>query len=670
MGQGNSNVPPQPPLSDEISIRPAAAEAARPYDTILREDAFYLIDLEGRLLDCNRAAEAVLGYRKEEVLGRCLLDLGLLSPAEREKGAALLERNRRGEATGPDMLVLRHRNGALITVELRSYPVELDGLKAILGIARDNSERKRAEDALRQSQERYRVVSELVSDFAYSIRVDEAGGFRLEWVTDAAAHITGLSTDELQRQGIRSLVHPADAAAYAGFGEKLRAGESATVDYRVVTQNGETRWLRDYARPVWDAAHTRVVQVIGAARDITGRKRAQDERQRLEARLQSLEKQESLAVLAGGIAHDFNNILTGILGHASLALMKLPPTSPARGHLEQIEKAANRAADVAAKMLAYSGKGRFVVAPLDLSEIVENLASCLRESLPTNASLHLHLNEAIPELEGDAHQIRQVVTHLVQNACEALEEEGTIRVGTGLIDADQEYLSGAYLGEELPEGLYAFLRVADTGCGMDEQAKARMFDPFFTTKFVGRGLGLAEVLGIVRGHRGAIRVDTEPGEGTTMTVLFPARHQPEVETRPEPPLGAGNTAPGELGTILVIDDESVVLSVAEIALTAAGFNVIVAADGARGLAAFREAPDRIAAVVLDLSMPGMSGEQVLAGIRAIRPDARVIVSSGYDEREVAARLAGQEPTAFLPKPFRIQRLVDKLQEVLGLPPSA
>ena len=276
------------------------------------------------------------------------------------------------------------------------------------------------------------------------------------------------------------------------------------------------RWVHSEAVPI--TIDGRPATLVTST-DFTDRKRAEEERRKLDLRLRESQKIESLAVLAGGIAHDFNNLLTAVMGNASIALMELSPESPVREIVEEIETAARRAADLTGQMLAYSGKVHFFVEPLNLPRMVEEMGLLLEALISRQSVLEYHFSPDTPVIEGDAGQIRQVMMNLIINASES--GDGVISISTGKFFADRGYLSGAYLSDDLAEGDYAFLEVADTGSGMDQETLSHIFEPFFSTKFTGRGLGLAAVLGIVRGHRGAIKVSSEVGCGTSFKVLFP-----------------------------------------------------------------------------------------------------------------------------------------------------
>jgi signal transduction histidine kinase/ActR/RegA family two-component response regulator len=383
----------------------------------------------------------------------------------------------------------------------------------------------------------------------------------------------------------------------------------------------------------------------------------------LEAQVIHAQKLESLGVLAGGIAHDFNNLLVGILGNAALALGRLGRNDPLRPTIEGIQAAGLRAADLTKQMLAYSGRGKFVVQRVNLSGIVEEMANLLRASISKRASFELGLDGDVPPIDADATQVRQVVMNLITNASEALGDgKGRIAVTTGVTVADAEDLMSSHLADCGAAGRYVFVEVTDTGVGMDTATLERMFDPFFTTKFMGRGLGLAAVLGIVRGHRGAVRVRSEVGRGTTFRVLFPVASTNESAVEPAVPSAEEWRG---TGTVLVVDDEPFVRDMAADLLDELGFEAVLAEHGADAVRLVAAYGDEIDVVLLDLTMPEMSGDEALGAIHAIRPDLPVILMSGYSEQEVMARFDGRELVGFLQKPFQLSDLGAMLRAAFG-----
>lgn len=368
------------------------------------------------------------------------------------------------------------------------------------------------------------------------------------------------------------------------------------------------------------------------------------EQQQYEEQLRQTQKLESLGVLAGGVAHDFNNLLTGVLGNASLALQTLTPHHPAVGMLQDVVGAAQRAADLTRQLLAYAGKGRFIVCPVDISKLVVEISNLIQTSIPKNVQLRLELADNLPAIQADTAQLQQLVMNLVINGAEAVAagSHGTVLVTTYLQDA------------------HVVLEVSDTGCGMDEATRTRIFDPFFTTKFTGRGLGLAAVQGIVRGHRGALKVDSAPGKGSTFQVFFPISAQEEhisekVDSRVQKDVG---------GTVLVVDDEQIVRRTAKNMLELYGYTVILAENGQEALDIFRVVGDRVSIVLLDMTMPRLSGEETLRLLLGIRPNLKVILCSGYTEAEAIERFAGKGLAGFMQKPYSAEQLTAKIRSVL------
>ena len=396
-------------------------------------------------------------------------------------------------------------------------------------------------------------------------------------------------------------------------------------------------------------------------REMEERQKREEEHRKLEAQVQHAQRLESLGVLAGGIAHDFNNLLASIMGYASLAAMDLPEDSRPRKSVDQVLTAAKSAADLTQQMLAYSGRGTFEVDLLSMTQLIEGVVRLLETTISKKAALKLNLAPDLPAVQGDASQIRQVVMNLITNASESLcESRGVVQVTTGMQWAEAGELPSLEPGRILPEGRYVSIEVADNGCGMDEDTLGKIFDPFFTTKFTGRGLGLAAVLGIIRGHHGSIRVDSKPGAGTTFRVLFPAAEGSitlELERIVENPAWRSD------GVVLVVDDQAAVRNLARTVLERAGLRVLTAADGYEAVEVFTEHAQDIHAVLLDLSMPGMDGVEVFRHLAALIPDVRVVLCSGYNEQDVTTKLEGHRPAGFLRKPYHPSELVERLRTV-------
>jgi signal transduction histidine kinase/DNA-binding response OmpR family regulator len=410
----------------------------------------------------------------------------------------------------------------------------------------------------------------------------------------------------------------------------------------------DERWTRWHAYPTGDG-------VSAFVSDFTLRKRLEDQ-------IRETAKLESLGVLAGGVAHDFNNLLVGIMGNASLALEMLSDSHPVKPLMHDAVRASERAAELTRQLLAYSGKGRFVVEPVSLAELVQDNQVLLKTTIAANVHLKLDLDEAVPAIEADIAQMQQIVMNLLINAAEAIgSKPGEVFVSVREVSVDENDARARFGTFELQPGPYVCLLVADNGCGMNEETRAKIFDPFFTTKFTGRGLGLAAVQGIVRGHRGAIRVESTPGLGTTFQVLFPAAEvKPEPRDRPAAQQQIRGT-----GTVLIVDDEETVRQTASSALQLRGFDTCVASNGQEAIDIFQRDGARITAVILDMTMPVMTGEQTLPLLKQKRPDLPVIVSSGYSEAEVARRFAGKGSDGFIQKPYTGAQLAKAVHKAIA-----
>ncbi|TSK05072.1 MAG: response regulator [Geobacter sp.] len=441
----------------------------------------------------------------------------------------------------------------------------------------------------------------------------------------------------------------------AGYGA-LRRGEIYSTDLKMKRKDGSIIWCNLAGQMVNpDAAEDGSIWII---QDITERKQAAQ----LEQQLLHAQKLESLGVLAGGIAHDFNNILMAIMGNADLALMRMPDGAAGAENLLRIQQSAQRAADLTKQMLAYSGKGRFMIEAVDLNQLIDELAPLLEISISKQAKLSYHLHRPLPTIDGDPAQLRQMVMNLVINASEAIDgEKGEIVITTGSATGEPKHILEAWQ-EELPEGDYVCLTVTDTGCGMDRETVARLFDPFFTTKFTGRGLGMAAVQGIVKGHKGAIRIASEPGKGSTFLIFLPVGPPAAKGVESADGQGEAMVPQGEAKAMLV-DDEEAVRNVGAEMLKQLGFTPVLAKDGEEALEIFGQTPG-ISCVILDMTMPRMDGKQCLRELRSIAPVVPVIMSSGYNEQEIARELGGEIPNGFIQKPYNVASMKEAIERAL------
>ncbi len=519
--------------------------------------------------------------------------------------------------------------------------------------------RHRMEQELKASESRMRAIIEHALDLI--VILDPSG--RVAYSSPSAERILGYRRGERYGTPAAELVHPEDRKAYAAILHELiqAPGESRALEIRILHKDGTPRLMETMAHNAIEVPG--VHGIVINARDVTEKRQVELDRQTMEAKVQQAQKLESLGVLAGGIAHDFNNLLMGIMGHAGLALMDLQADSPLRRRLHQIELAATRAAELTNQLLAYSGRGKFLVEPLSLSRLVDEMESLLETVISKKAVLKHQYSHDLPLIDGDATQIRQVIMNLITNASDALDERtGRITITVGAMPTGP--LTPCLAGTP-PDGESVFLEVQDTGSGMAPETLSRIFDPFFTTKFTGRGLGLAAVLGIVQGHHGAIQVLSEPGLGTTFRLLFPrseGTHGLELwQDRP-------SLTYTSHGTILVVDDEETVRSVAAATLERCGFQVETATNGRDGLRIYRDRIADIRAVVLDLTMPILGGDEVLAELRSgsgTGATVPVLLSSGYNSSDVAGNLQRFGPIQFLQKPYSPGDLIQKIRNCLG-----
>lgn len=529
----------------------------------------------------------------------------------------------------------------------------------LAGFAHDLTEQRRAELELRASENRYRNLIETLHEGIWQIDAHAITTF----ANPRMAQMLGYEVDEMLGKTLFEFMDSDGVLIARGNLEQRAKGVRGTHTFEFLRKDGTRLQALVATSPIYDAKGAYAGAVAGI-QDLTAVRRAETDRLALERKLQETQKLESLGVLAGGIAHDFNNILTGILGSASLARMENELTPSLDEYLGHVELSAQRAAELCKQMLAYAGKGRFLVRRTDLSQLVSETTELLRLSMDKSVSVRFDLTPHLPAIEADRTQLRQILMNLVINASEAItswQRPGIVTLATGVQHVDDQYLEEANADARLPAGRYVFLEVADNGPGMPPETSAKIFDPFYSTKFTGRGLGLSAVLGIVRGHRGAIKVYSEPNKGTTFKVLFPA-----AEGSAEHDAEAGQVDTTRFsGWILVVDDEAVVRRTVSAILVRLGFTVASAPDGAQAVQMLKDSPHDFVAVLMDLTMPQMDGVATFRELRRVKPDLKMILMSGYNEQDAISRFAGKGLAGFLQKPFSAKALAERLAVVLG-----
>ena len=669
---GQRGLPPARPDGRKIAPPPdgsALAESDQRYRSLVDsvvDHAIFLLDRDGRVASWNPGAERIKGYRADEILGRHMATF--YTPEDLAAGVpqrALLVARTEGRFTAEGWRVRADGTRFWASVVLTSLWDARGGLSGYSKVTRDLSHQRAIEEALRLSEQRYRQVLEDQTEVVCRFRADGTFTF----VNDVYCRTFGRTAEQLLGHRGHPVVAPEDLPQVEAMLATMSAQNPVVrIENRVLDGQGRVRWMEFVNRGFHDADGTlREVQAVG--RDVTERREAEQAARELERSLREQERQrdherqllesqklESLGVLAGGVAHDFNNLLTAILGHASLGRMNLPADHPVAGELALIEAASLRAAELCQQMLAYAGRGRFVIAPTDLNALAREMAKLLAAAIGKHVALRFELAPALPPVEADATQLRQVVMNLITNAAEAIDRRGgTVVVGTRHETGDDGTA-------------HVVLEVQDDGCGMDDAVRARIFEPFFTTKFQCRGLGLAAVQGIVRAHRGTIEVTSQPRAGSTFRVRLPAIGAAMPPTAPAgeaPSAAPGSRADGRGRSVLVVDDEAEVRTLLRRTLEQAGYHVVVANDGEEALAALEREGGRFALAVLDLTMPRLSGPETFRRLRERNTTLPVLLTSGFAPEEALREFGQGELAGFLRKPFRPQQLLTALFAIVG-----
>ena len=622
--------------------------------TSISPDSLAVINRKRIITMCSGQVESMFGYKDRELIGKTtdLLYFDRRIRGERNEIANRLEEFgfHVGYATG------KRRDGGTFPMEIVTGSIA--GQPGAVVLMRDITERCKTEDALKESERRFELFMRYMPGLAFVKDADGRAVFMNSYYERAygwnVADCVGKKDKEL---------YPPDLAEEFGKSDQRVLESNRELRYITrVTQQSGPRSMLTYKFPIPSQSGGRPM-IGGISLDVTEQEKAEADRRKIEKQMQQAQKLESLGVLGGGIAHDFNNLLMGMLGHADLALTQMNEGDPARKNVEEVVASAQRAADLANQLLAYSGEGKFVVETVNLSNVVKEMSSLLEVSISKKAVLEFQLEQDIPAIKCDTTQIRQVIMNLIVNASDALEDDsGSISIATGAVHRTAEDFADTYLGPKLPGGQYVYVRITDTGTGMDEDTRGRIFDPFFTTKFAGRGLGLAAVMGIVRGHSGAITLDSTAGKGTTFTVYLPSTDEHVQERsgdREDDMVWKGS------GCVLVADDEETVRDVAKMMLETIGFEAVTVEDGQAAVNAFRESPERFRAILLDLTMPKLSGVEAYHEIRKHDANIPIVLSSGYNKQDEIEHVPDSHPPMFLKKPYRIDSIRSIFHAILS-----
>jgi two-component system cell cycle sensor histidine kinase/response regulator CckA len=620
-------------------------------------DLIAVIDPRGTLLDLNKRFEEESGYSREEMIGTNVFTTGLLTESSIEKARRHLEEVLGGKESATFEIEGIPKDGAIVPYELKAVPIMQGGeLVAIQTTLRNITERRRAEEALRESEELFRSI--VASSHAGIFTIDD--NYRFLYVNDELCRIGGLTREEVVGADFRELL---DGEALELVTDRyVRRLEGKAVpsryEFSFVRKDGERKVLEMSAAAIKDSAGKS--RAIGQVLDVTERKKAQEERHKLEAQLRHAQKMEAVGILAGGIAHDFNNLLQAIQGYADLLLLDREKSGRGYEELQQILRATHRGSELVRQLLTFSRKVESKLRPIDLNREIQQTEKLLVRAIPRMIEIELHLAEGLKIVHADSVQLEQVLMNLAVNSKEAMPEGGKLTIGTRNVHLDKDYCDD-HLGAK--PGHYALLTVTDTGQGMDKATLAHIFEPFFTTKDLGRGtgLGLATVYGIVKNHGGYIMCYSEVGQGTTFKMYLPVVEQvPEETYRPQvDPMVAGGDE-----TILLVDDEESVREMGRRMLEHFGYEVLSAPDGETAVLEYGKRTRKIDLIVLDLIMPGMGGRRCLDELLWINPRAKVLIASGHAMNDSVKESLAAGAKGFVGKPYELNQLLRAIREIL------
>ncbi len=514
----------------------------------------------------------------------------------------------------------------------------------------DVTEEVIAERRLQESQSQFRDLADSIPNLAW---IADSSGAR-SWFNRRWYDYTGLTEEETTGWGWIQIYPPDQVnSVLTSYKRAFEAGEVWEQTVRLRGGTGEYRWFLSRAIPMRNS-EGRAVRWFGTSTDVNFEIEAQQ-------RMAEAQRLESIGRLAGGIAHDFNNLLVPILGCASLASDALPPDHSIQPLFADVEQSCERAANLTRQLLAYAGKTRFHLTDVDVETIARESVALASASISKNIEIAVESTPGVPAVQADRGEVQQILMNLLLNAAEAIgDRRGVIRVRIGLAELAKSPGAGLLLGENIPPGTYVCMEVSDTGCGIDEATQRKMLEPFFSTKFVGRGLGLAAVAGIIRAHEWGLAVESAPGQGCTFRVFL--RAAPREAKQPAAPAQVLPAAGS--GSILVVDDEEVVRRMAKLSLEYHGYRVLLAENGSAAIRLFQAAGGAIDLVLLDLTMPGMSGHEILAALRRINPEVKALVSSGYSEEQALPKFSGQPVVGFIQKPYTPIQLAARINAVL------
>jgi PAS domain S-box-containing protein len=659
----------------DIGDRKKAEEAMNQANSLLNAtlestaDGILVVSLDGRVTSFNQKFQELwripvdlLPQRDDQTLLRFVLDQLKTPEAFLDKVKELYQKP---EASSFDELAFR--DGRMF--ERYSQPQRLDG--KVVGRVwsfRDVTDRKRAEEALKESEARYRLLAEHASDVIWTVGLD----MQLSYISPSVTKLLGFTVEEAKARTMEDAYTPASyEKAREKFAEAMTremAGQndlnqSEILELELYRKDGSIAQVEGNFTFIRDD-QGKPVGILSIVRDIGERKRGEEEKKALEAQLWQARKAESLGRMAGAVAHQFNNLLAVVTGNLDLTLHSLPEGSLFRKNIIDSFKACRLASEISQLMLAYLGQGIGERVSMDLSQVSREAVTSMATIRPEKVDLKVDFPSPGPIIQANTSQTQLVLSSLITNAFEAIgDQKGTVALSIGVIkkSAIQESLLQP-AGWKPLEDTYACLTISDTGGGMDQETREKAFDPFFSTRFTGRGLGLAVAEGIMKGHEGAIEMESLLGQGTMVRLLFPLTNQQTLPSFKGAPVKPGPGGPA--GLVLLVDDDDMLRDMAQRMLESLGYDSILASDGIEALEIFGQHQEKIGCVILDLTMPKMGGWETLEALRNLRPYLPVILASGYDEARVMKGEHLEWPQAFLHKPFTITNLQAILDAVL------
>jgi two-component system cell cycle sensor histidine kinase/response regulator CckA len=616
-------------------------------------DAVWDIDLVAGTVSWNEAYATIYG-RPSETSKSWQWWIDNIHPDDRERvSGGLRSAINGGESTWTCEYRFQRIDGTWAHIDDRAYIARDQSGSAwrVIGAMQDLTQRKRAEGELRESEERFRRVFE---DGPLGLAL-VGKNYHFEKVNGALCRMVGYSEVELLQRSFVDITHPDDLQADLELAERLFRGEMPfyKLQKRYIKKSGEIIWI-DLTGSVIRDKDGEVMYGLAMIEDITEVKRTQEE-------ALAGQKLESLGVLAGGIAHDFNNLLGGILASTEVALTEYAEGLDVGEELQRVKTASIRGAEIVRELMIYAGEKSPAFEPVDISAVVDEMLQLLKVSISKQTTLKVELAPEPSFILANPAQIRQVVMNLVINASEAIgERPGTIRATTGKVRLSQE--SRGSSGANLPEGDYMRLEVADTGSGMTPEVQARIFDPFFTTKRAGRGLGLAAVRGIIQSHGGTINLESASDQGSSFQILLPCVDQAMPETMDFTVTPLAYKAGSANGiTVLIVEDEQLLRLAVSKKLRMDGFSVIEAGDGTTGASLFRENEPKIDVVLLDVTLPGKSSQELLEELQRIRPGAKVILTTAFNQDRAFVSIGGQHVWGYIRKPYQLSELTNLIR---------